>query len=367
MTAFGIMTVSMESEHAYVNEMANLAESCGMECFRFLPSKIDSLTLQVTGKKFISKTKSWVDSAFPIPMIIYDRCFYGDDEHSKQCIPIVSWLKTRADITFLGYGLPNKLELYDVLKNTVLSAYLPVTQLVSDTNIVLNELSTKKRIILKPINGSQGHGIYYLKKNDKSFHVKTEKQKNIISRIFPNEAKLIQWLQPLIKKRQYLSQPYLELTNDELQPYDIRILLQKSMHGKWGELGRGIRIGSTGGILSNLSAGGTVLTYPEWALTLPPAKKEYIAQEIEYILSKLPTILENAFLPLFELGVDIGVAKNGSIWILDVNSKPGRKVLIHTQPDIHETLNLAPLLYAKHLSEMAPKERKSYYEKTLSH
>lgn len=367
MTAFGIMTVSMKSEHDYINEMANLAESCGMECFRFLPSNIDSLTLQVKGKKFISKTKSWVDSEFPIPAIIYDRCFYGDDEHSKQCIPIVSWLKTRADITFLGYGLPNKLELYDVLKNTVLAAYLPVTQLVSDTNIVLNELATKKRIILKPINGSQGHGIYYMKKNDKSFHVKTEKQKNIISRIFPNETKLIQWLQPLIKKRQYLIQPYLELSNDELQPYDIRILLQKSMHGKWGELGRGIRIGSTGGILSNLSAGGSVLTYPAWALSLPQAKKEYIAQELEYILSKLPTILENAFLPLFELGVDIGVAKNGSIWILDVNSKPGRKVLIHTQPDIQETLNLAPLLYAKYLSEMAPKERKSYYEKTLSH
>jgi glutathione synthase/RimK-type ligase-like ATP-grasp enzyme len=365
--AFGIMSVSIESEDAYISEMANLANTCGMECFRFLPSKINTLTLQVKGKKFIAATSSWVDSEFPIPAIIYDRCFYGDDEHSKQCIPIVSWLKTRADITFLGYGLPNKLELHDVLNNTVLAAYLPETQSVSEINLVLNELSAKKRVILKPINGSQGHGIYYLKKNNKSFHVKTEKHRKIISRIFPNETKLIQWLQSLLKQRQYLIQPYLELSNHEQQPFDIRILLQKNMHGEWGELGRGVRIGSTGGILSNLSAGGSVFTYPDWSGSLPPTIKEYIDQEMEYILSKLPSILENAFLPLFELGIDIGIAKDGSIWILDINSKPGRKVLLYTQPDIQETLNLAPLLYGKYLSGTAPKERKSYYEKTLSH
>ncbi|MFP5110833.1 YheC/YheD family endospore coat-associated protein [Bacillaceae bacterium C204] len=367
MIVFGIMTTSMESEPAYITDIANLAESCGMECYRFIPTNINPLTLQVNGKKFIPSTKSWVDNEFPIPAIVYDRCFYGDDDHSKQCIPIVSWLKNRPDITFLGYGLPNKLDLYEVLKSTVLSAYLPLTQSASNTNIVLNELTIKKRIILKPINGSQGNGIYYLKKNNKSWHVKTEKHKNIISRIFPNETKLTKWLQPLISKRPYLMQPYLELSNDELQPFDLRILLQKRHDGKWGEMGRGIRIGSTGGILSNLSAGGSILPYADWSSSFLPAKKEYINQEIEYILSNLPPILENAFLPLFEIGIDIGIAKNGSIWILDINSKPGRKVLLHTQPDIKETLNLAPLLYGKHLSQLDLKERKSYYEKTLSH
>jgi len=365
--AFGIMTIRFDSEQSYINDIANLAEPCGIECYRFSPANINPLTLKVKGKKFISQTKSWVDKEFPIPTIIYDRCFYGDDDYSKQCIPIVSWLKNRPDITFLGYGLPNKLELYEVLKSTVLSAYLPPTQAVSSTNIVLNELISKKRIILKPINGSQGNGIYYLKKNNKSFHVKTEKNKNIISRIFPNETKLNKWLQPLINKRPYLMQPYLELSNDDLKPFDIRILLQKGIEGKWGEMGRGVRVGSTGGILSNLSAGGSIVPYLDWAASFLPAKKEYIHQELEYILSNLPPILENAFLPLFEIGIDIGIAKDESIWILDINSKPGRKVILHTQPNVKETLTLAPLLYGKQLSQMDLKERKSYYEKTLSH
>ncbi|CAH2713576.1 Endospore coat-associated protein YheD [Neobacillus rhizosphaerae] len=367
MITFGIMTLTMESENSYIKEIASLAESCEMEVFRFLPSDINPHTLQVKGKRFDSKAQCWLESERPIPSIIYDRCFYGEDEHSKQCLPIVSWLKSRNDITFLGYGLPNKLEIYKTLRNTGLVSYLPDTQSVSDTGIILKELATKKKIILKPINGSGGYSIYYLKKNDKTFHVKTEKHKKIISRIFPNEAKLLQWLKPLINQRDFLLQPYLELSNNELQPFDIRVLLQKSVRGVWGELGRGIRIGSTGGILSNLSAGGAVIAFTDWLSSLPPAKGEYIRQELDYILTNLPALLEKEFMPLFEIGVDIGIAKNGSIWILDVNSKPGRKVLLQTRPDLKEIIHMKPLLYGKYLSGTDPQERKNYYEKTLSH
>ena len=365
MIAFGIMTLTMDSEAAYLDEMAKQSLSCNMECFHFIPSQIDPHSLQVKGRQYSSITESWFDSEFPIPSILYDRCFYGDDEHSKQCTPIVSWLKSREDITFLGYGLPNKLDLYEALRNTLMAPYLPSSVRVADSSSVLKELHVNKKIILKPINGSQGYGIYYLKQNDKSFHVKTEKNKQIISRIFPNASKLNTWLQSLLKQHQYLLQPYLELSNEELQPFDIRIFLQKNEHGNWIERGKGIRKGNTGGILSNLSAGGTVIDFGAWISTFPAAKKEYICNELKYIISNLPLLLEKEFLPLFEIGVDIGVAKNGSIWILDINSKPGRKVLLQTQPNIKDTISLAPLLYGKFLSGTDRKERMRFYAKTL--
>ena len=127
MIAFGIMTLSMESEASYIDEIAIRAHSCGMECFRFLPSKINPHNLKAEGRRFEIDQQRWIECEFSIPALLYDRCFYGDDEHSKQCIPIVSWLKSREDITFLGYGLPNKLDLYHALKTTVLSPYLPLS------------------------------------------------------------------------------------------------------------------------------------------------------------------------------------------------------------------------------------------------
>lgn len=367
MIALGIMSLHLDSEAAYINELAALAESCGITCYRFIPTKMNPHTLQIRGKKFDSKSKTWVDDEFPIPSILYDRCFYGEDVLSKQSLPIVTWLKNKKDIFFLGYGLPNKLDLNEALKNSALSAYLPPTKAAVDANSILKEVMSRKKVILKPINGSQGFGIYFIKKNDKTFHVKTEKQKQIISRIFPNEAKLMKWLRSLLAKHQYLLQPYLELSNDELQPFDIRVFLQKDDQGVWRELGRGIRTGNTGGILSNLSAGGSVSSFEEWISTLSPAKAGYIQEELTYILTELPQLLEKEFLPLFELGVDIGIAKDGSIWILDINSKPGRKVLLQTRPDLKQTLFHAPLLYANYLSQTGHEERKRFYEKTLSH
>ncbi|OLS36448.1 YheC/YheD family protein [Bacillus sp. MRMR6] len=365
MIAFGIMTLSMESESGYINEMAVLAADCGIDCYRFIPSKINPHSLQVQGKKFDSVKRQWADQEFILPSLIYDRCFYGDDRHSKQCMPIVSWLKSRADITFLGYGLPNKMELYQALNSSVLAAYLPSTQLIKDTKTVVQELDKLKKLIIKPINGSQGYGIYYLQKISKTYLVKTEKNKEMISRAFPNTTKLTSWLRTLITQRSYLLQPYLELSNAELQPFDIRILLQKNELGDWVERGKGVRIGNKAGLLSNLSAGGSSLDFSTWTEALPVTKKELICNEIDYIIKQLPALLERKFLPLFEIGIDIGIAKNGTIWILDVNSKPGRKVILQTQSTLNETLLRAPLLYGKHLFDNNSKERKSYSEKTL--
>lgn len=367
MITLGILTLSIDSETAYFTELAMRASEYGIECFRFIPSKIDPITHHVKGKKYHPESSSWIEREEPLPALLYDRCFYGDDEHSKQCIPIVSWLKSRNDIHFLGYGLPNKFELYESLKSSILAPYLPYSQFAADERVVLGELAAHKRLILKPINGSQGYGIYYLKEGQKNYHVKTEKQRKIISRIFPNEKKLIQWLKPLLASRSYLVQPYLELSNDKWQPFDIRILLQKDENGEWKERGKGIRTGLNGGILSNLNAGGTVSDFDSWASTLSTADKEYVHNELEYIIKNLAPSLEKLFMPLFEIGLDIGFAKNGSLWILDVNSKPGRKVVLHTAPDLKETLYRAPLLYAKRLSESDLRERRSFNAKTLSH
>ncbi|WHY02003.1 YheC/YheD family protein [Neobacillus sp. DY30] len=367
MNTFGIMTLNVESEASYINEIAARSHSCGMECFHFLPSAINPHTQLVQGRRYCALEQNWTDEEFPIPSLIYDRCFYGDDVHSKQCIPIVTWLKSREEITFLGFGLPNKLELYKILSDSRLAPYLPHSQAVKDCSEVISALTKQKKAIIKPINGSQGYGIYYLKKNDKTIHVKTEKNKKIISRIFPNESKLFQWLQPLINFRPYLIQPYLELSNTVSKPFDIRILLQKDEQGVWVERGKGIRIGNTGGILSNLSAGGSVVDFTTWSSTLSQIHKEYICSELNFITTNLPEILEREISPLFEIGIDIGVAKNGALWILDVNSKPGRKVILKTEPELKETLYQAPLLYGEYLIRTESKERKSSYEKTLYH
>jgi hypothetical protein len=366
MLAIGFMTLSMNSEEGYLTEVAKRASANHTKCYRFIPSRIEPITELVHGKEYDHDKQCWIDSEFPIPVVIYDRCFYGDDSHSKQCIPIVTWLKNRPDITFLGYGLPNKMEIYNTLSTTDIAAYLPHSQHVISVNDITTYLHQHSRIILKPINGSQGYGIYYIEKKNNGFLVKIEKQENVLSRTFSDVAKFQQWQEQLFLKRNYLVQPFLELSDSKSKPFDIRIFLQKNEVGMWLVRGKGIRIGMEEGILSNLSAGGSVIDFSSWFNSVDHVKKDHIYSELAYILDKLPKLLEQKFLPLFELGIDVGLAKDGSIWILDINSKPGRKVVLSTSPELEETLFTAPLLYGNFIHH-TKEERKRHDAKTLFH
>lgn len=364
----GIMTLKESSEHHYITEIAKRASILGMSCCRFIPINIHPITQQITGQMFNSDIGQWEKAEFPIPKVVYDRCFYGGDLLSKKCFPIVSWLKNREDIFFLGYGLPNKLELYNVLKHSSLKPYLPPSRPIISPSDVLEELASFEKIVLKPINGSQGNGIYLIESGrQKTISVKTYNRKKHIHKEFSHFNKFLAWINSLLTKMRYFVQPYLELTNDCGEPYDIRTLLQKQENGEWTERGRGIRVGNPDGILSNLSAGGSIREYEPWIKQLFPPQNEFIHNELNEILMKIPPVLENAFLPLFELGIDIGIAKNRTIWILDINSKPGRKVVQETSPGMNDELYYAPLLYGRTLANSENNERKRYDAKTLSY
>ncbi|WP_077211087.1 YheC/YheD family protein [Bacillus dakarensis] len=350
MNCIGFLTLHLRNEETYFTEIALRAKKFGFRCYRFIPSNITPETEMVEGEAFDAENHVWRKEQFPIPNILYDRCFYNSDFHSTRCMAIVNWLKSKDNIQFLGFGLPNKLELHRILSKTKLAPYLPPTKMADSPSAILKELQKTKKIILKPIHGSQGNGIYLLEFKQKSVTVRTDKKDKQISYTFKEETRLQAWLTRILGKREFLIQPYLHLTNHLHQPFDIRSLLQKNARGQWKIIGKGVRVGSENRIISNLSGGASVLNYDIW-LEAQGKSANYVRNEIDEILHALPLILETHFPPLFELGVDIGLARDGSLWILDINSKPGRKVLLIDQPEKTDDLYEAPLQYAKSLTE----------------
>ncbi|KOP81620.1 YheC/YheD family protein [Cytobacillus solani] len=347
MLSFGLMTLSLNNEKGYFYELAKRAQAHNILCFRFVPSSIHPLTQKVTGEQFNPTTNEWEQGEFPIPEVIYDRCFYMDDPHSTQCKAIVKWLKARKDILFLGHGLPNKLTLFEAIVNTSLSPYLLHSKPVASGREFIQGLSPQQTVVIKPVNGSQGRGIYLLEKTSNELLVQTDMQDTHLTRTFTTIQHAIAWINSLTSQQDYLVQPYVNLRNENNHPFDIRILIQKDENGNWREICRGIRTGMKDGIISNLSAGGTITSFESWIHTLPISQSEFISKELDDLLSKIPIILEENFPPLFEIGIDIGVSDNGAIWILDINSKPGRTIALTLKPEVTEALFNAPLLYGK--------------------
>jgi len=365
MYTFGFISLNPELENSYFTEVAKRASNYNFECYRFSPTNINPVTHNVTGEKFHPDLQKWRPQEFQIPDILYDRCFYGEHHLAKNALAIMKWLKNRNDLLFIGHGLPNKWKLHQTLVNSNLSPYVVKTILVKDSSQTLSFLEKEKKMILKPAFGSGGMGIACLEKENETISVTVEKQQQILRSTFPSISAAQKWIENVRTKKEYLAQPYLQLVDQNNRPFDIRILMQKDGTGHWIERGRGIRTGQTNGVLSNLSAGAITEPFHKWLNSLDSKKSEFLEKEIKEITTQLPKIIEQTYPPLFEIGLDIGVAQDLSLWVLDVNSKPGRKVVLETTPLAQESLYTAPLEYGRLLAIQHEQGRKSY-EKAFS-
>ncbi|WP_170006618.1 YheC/YheD family endospore coat-associated protein [Bacillus fonticola] len=349
MNTLGFLTLS-EEIHPFVWRCAQEASAYELDILHIVPTKFDPKSGTFSAKRYNRDQDFFEDVECGVPTYLYDRCTYGDDALSRRAKPIVQWLKSRKDVTFLGYGLPDKWKQYEALKrHSNLSPYLPKTTRVEEAGELIPLLQQHGTLCLKPIHGAHGFGIYKIEQRNESLYVATQKKAKLVEHTFPSLKEGILWLNKLVTKFDYMVQPFLSLQDDKKQPFDIRVFLQKNEEGKWIERGRGVRVGKANHLLSNLAAGAKTIPFDQFLKTVPTAKRSYLLSEIDSILYTLPTYLEETFHPLFELGIDIAVSAKGAVWVLDVNSKPGRKVLLETNAQLADTLAKAPLAYTAYL------------------
>lgn len=342
----GFLVTRFEHEQAYFTNVAKAAIDENIECVRFQPDAIDFESNIVTCLRFNTKTLTWVPSIESIPPIIYDRCFYGQDRASSLQKKLVLMLKKKSDITFLGHGLPNKWVLYSFLKKTSVSSLLPETFLVQHEQNVFDFLLRENACLLKPLSGANGTGIVTILKNNGQFIFFYPTNKKSFHQI--NSA--VRLLNRLVKQTPFILQPLLPLQTKENKPFDLRLFVQKDEYGKWRVRGKAIRIGLKNSYVSNLSKGGKVHDFQAWLQTVCLPKRKLLIKNIQYMLERLLPILNQHYEPLFEIGIDVGInLTDASIWLLDINSKPGRKIVYETEPHKQMELFKAPLLYAKFL------------------
>lgn len=346
----GLMTSNLSNEERYFTELSKIAKQQNLNICRFTPQQIDIETKEVHAEILDKNQENWVEQTVAIPDFIYDRTFHGLTRETNDVTEKINWLKNNS--VFLGHGLPSKWELYEALKDHPhLQAFLPKTVKIQTAEDMWIQLDEHDRIVLKPAFGARGTGIYLVIKTAKGGIVTMTKKGEKYERVFQSKSPLNKWVDRLLQRYSYLCQPYLDLSTADHHPFDLRVLLQKNKQNQWVERGRGIRLGQKESITANVATGGLFLPITtflhQYSDTIPLTAEH----TIQHILRTLPDQVEARFNRLFELGIDIGVDKNGQVWILDINSKPGRKIIESLYPTQYHHLYLAPILYCQYLSK----------------
>ncbi|MBN8253547.1 YheC/YheD family protein [Priestia flexa] len=359
MISLGFITIHPEQEVEYATNLAKYAAAYNIEFYRFTPFQLQPVSQKITGYKYNSEINEWQYATFSLPMFIYDRCFYRGDSLSKKAIPIVNWLKQNPTITFLGYGLPNKWDVYtELIKDDDLSPYLPSTTKITAEEQVTQLLRLHDALILKPIAGAQGKGIVKLVQRFRIIEASFHSKKGLQTKQFTQLADFHAWLFNIMQNATYLAQPFIPLLSLQYSPLDVRVLLQKDASGDWNEIGRGVRKGKEDSFITNISHGASISPFEELMKRLPPHKATFITDEISSLCERIPLVLEAQLPSLFELGLDICISRDYSIWLLDLNSKPGRKTIIETTPESTEKMYENVMAYCSYLATLPSSQHK---------
>lgn len=292
----------------------------------------------------------WQQKQLPLPDIIIDRTFHQNQLQARKHSLYMNQLSQSHSYLMLNTQLPNKLIIYEQLKQT-LPHIIPPSQYYNSIH-TLEELLDhyKTGVILKPLSGMHGKGIIHITKQEKQYVIQGRQLNNHpISINISSRMALQKWLLYFRQNINYLIQPYYEFRTNQDEPFDIRVLMQKNENGQWQNSGHIARVGQKEHLTSNLHGGGKSV------LSVNVLDSLFNANHVSQLLSSIHTLsekivnqLEENFGRFGEIALDFGITKQGNIVLLECNSKPGRQAFMQLASH-SDAVILNPLRYANYL------------------
>lgn len=315
------------AEPSFCRRLCLVGTRYGMTVYVFCPSGIKASANEIVGYTY--EKGSWVKRNFPLPDIVYDRCIYHDKEQSRKKHTQLTLLTDTQPFVYLTNVLAGKWSVHRVLQRFAdIAPHLPITLQYTGEHQLADWLKhNQDGAFLKPQAGTHGKRTLHVSQtNNGGWNVIGRDQRNnLINKQFPSWQEVGPWLKKFTNNRTFLLQPYLQLNSLQGEPFDVRVLMQKDGNGQWSLTGMAVRAGQKGTLTSNLHGGGTAHpALPFLTRELGKTRATEAVIQIQELASSIPNRLESHFGRLAELGIDFGVDHEGKVWLLEVNSKPGR-------------------------------------------
>ena len=344
---------SLQAELTY---LSHIGRSMAALVYIFLPASINwtSGTVKGYNYRFLSADRGvWESSLYPLPDVVYNRIASRRSEMRNTAQTTLQKLEELPYCSVFNPSYLNKWQVYQILyKNPGLRAHLPETNKLNEDNLqdMIKRYST---LYLKPSNGSLGIGIIKVKlQADKTLKY-TVYSRSRINGSCENVLQLMKKTSAYRKEKPYIVQQGLSLCKYHGSVFDLRIIYQKNGQGEWQIGKKFARVAPGRSSISNLSRGGRVIT--NRALFKSLYKKKTVIEEknerIKELCRSVAVTLDASSEGKFgELGLDIGIDKQGWPWLIEVNSKPRKTTTTETSQIIMRNSFKRPLEYGSYLA-----------------
>ncbi len=228
--------------------------------------------------------------------------------------------------------LPGKRKVYDLLRRADISpGRLPLTQKVVRVRDVFDLLKIQPIVWLKPELGSGGRNLIRIERiGIDQFHVQADRLRGKrVSRVL-TQSQLKVLARRQLRARRYLVQENIQLPRTaDGRRVDFRVTVQKNERGEWATTAITLRKSARGAVVTNVHAGAIARslrtsTGRRWLSETNTTVQELTM--VEQAALQAARALERTYPDLAYLGVDAAPA-NGSCYVYDCNSRPGRDLL----------------------------------------
>lgn len=329
--------------------------------FVFSPDGVDQENQTITGYYLESGTDGkdqWKKHLFPLPDVIYDRVLHRSYEKKRSTIQVKDYLIKGQKIPYFNPKFLNKWETHRILqKDNFLNSHLPeTTAYKGQQQLLLQFLRKYNTVYIKPVHGSLGVGIIKVTRSDDGFLCQQRRNRKNNTDYYKNFDELFVVVNKHISNKSYIIQRGLNMLKYKDLVFDIRVLMQKDGSGKWSTTATVARLAQEGSIFPNIAAGGEAKNMA--AVWKDFSNSDWYTSEtyktIEKVSLRAAEVLENELGGFGEIGLDIGIDVDGNIWIVEINSKPSRKVFSKDQLSLKTKSIELPMDYASYLAGFNP-------------
>ncbi|KMY48994.1 YheC/YheD family protein [Peribacillus loiseleuriae] len=349
------LTKPLGERSSFFSKLLSLNKTTG--CIPFIFGENHINWEQETIRGYVYQDNQWDICEFPFPNVIYDRLPNRKTENKTGPKEVKRKFQTDYSIPWYNPGFFNKWDVYErLIDDERAIPYLPVTYPFQSFSIVETMLSEHRQVYIKPIHGSLGLGIHQVlyDKHDDVYYCRYRDHEN------ENRLKRFSTLESMLKhvfknKRidHLIVQQGISLIRNNRRPIDFRVHTNKDLDGDWQVTAIAAKIAGEGSITTHVKNGGTIMTLDELF------GDDDTVFEVHQQLSKAALILSEAIEEhldgiVAEIGFDLGLDKQGQVWMFEANSKPGRSIFSHPKLREFELLTRKLALdYAVYLTEQS--------------